>query len=329
MEIPKHFMTKGSKDYFLIQDPFGLREAIQPVVSISTVEDKITGLGTCFQISPWGWMTAHHVVLHKDGNSFPPNEVGCVGFSPGLMYGAVGFVTTDYFGEIAERRVYLPTEQPNPLGIPGPKPPSIILDVAVLRVVTSNLKKAPLRSPLPLAKTPVKVGDEVLGIGYPILGSTYRGADQPMLFEERMYGAAGVVKEILPTGTDSTHPWPTFRIEGDWRSGMSGGPVINLQGEVCGIISRSFEPTDTDPGVGFAVHIPAVNKIPALTTSLLAPEVDPVNPGNTFCLGIIKNGNLVGTTMSPQEAELMKAKAQADNIVPITFNAKTEEWITT
>lgn len=322
MDIPKHFMTKGSKDYFLIQDPFGLREAIQPVVSISTVEDKITGLGTCFQISPWGWMTAHHVVLHKDGNPFPPNEVGCVGFSPGLIYGSVGFVTTDYFGEIAERRVYLPTEQPNPLGIPGPKPPSIILDVAVLRVVTSNLKKAPLRSPLPLANTPVKVGDEVLGIGYPILGSTYKGADQPMLFEERMYGAAGVVKEIFPKGRGATQPWPTFRIEGDWRSGMSGGPVVNLKGEVCGVISRSLAPTGTDPGIGYAVHIPAV------TISQLAPEVDPVNPGNTLCLGIIEDGKLVGVTMDAAEAELIKIKAHADNIAPVRFNAKTDEWIT-
>jgi len=35
-------------------------------------------------------------------------------------------------------------------------------------------------------------------------------------------------------------PWPCFRVAAEWPSGMSGGPVVDRDGSVIGVISRSW-----------------------------------------------------------------------------------------
>jgi len=270
--FPSSFLSSENKSKFLIQDPFGLREVVQPVVSISQIEEKITGLGTCFQISPWTWMTAQHVIADNSGGAFPENEVGAVGFSPGLVFGSMGFTTTDFFGEIFEIWAAKKNGPVVESFLPGPGAHPIVIDVATLKVNTEALKKRPLTSPLPLATSQPKIGDELIGIGFPILGSSYGDEDAIMKFEEQMYGASGVVTALYPKGVSVSRPWPTIQIEGDWESGMSGGPLIDLQGRVVGVISRSLAPTDEQPGIGWAVDL---TQIP---TTLFAPEIDGSDP---------------------------------------------------
>ncbi len=318
---PEHFFTEGTKDKFLIQDPFGLREVIQPVVSISKTEDKITGLGTCFQISPWLWLTAHHVVRHSSSSEFPVDEVGAVGFSMGLVYGAVGFTTTDCFGEVRQIAAFK-SEKADEIGnFLGPAPPEIWIDVASLRVNIDKLKKERLVSPLPIANDTPKIGDEILAIGYPILGSTFNSETSRMLFEERMYGAAGKVKALHPMGTSSSKPWPTFEIEGDWEAGMSGGPVINTDGQVVGIVSSSFAPSEEHPGVGFAVNLPLI------PIKMIAPELDLKNPGFVFGYGVFKSETLTGFYPTEAIAKLAIGTSLELNTLHIALNPKTDDWI--
>jgi serine protease Do len=38
--------------------------------------------------------------------------------------------------------------------------------------------------------------------------------------------------------------WPTITVDADWKSGMSGGPVFNENGDVVGIVSRGVDSGD-------------------------------------------------------------------------------------
>lgn len=316
----EHFLTDGTKEKFLIQDPFGLREVIQPVVSIAKTEDKIRGLGTCFQVSPWLWLTAHHVVQHSPSETFPPDEVGAVGFSVGLVYGKAAFVTSDTFGAI--RQVLTHKFEPAKAAARSldTTPPNILIDVASLRVDVGNLKRSRLVSPLPVAKHSPVVGDEILAIGYPILGSTFNTANSAMIFEERMCGAGGVVTALHPKGTSAMKPWPTFEIEGNWEGGMSGGPVINLRGEVVGIVSSSFAPYEDNPGVGFAVQLSAI------PLQAIAPELDLDRPGFTKGYGVFQADKLVGFYPTKDVAAMGAGDANGLVVRHITHNPKTDEW---
>jgi hypothetical protein len=316
----EHFLTQGTKEKFLIQDPFGLREAIQPVVSISETEDKITGLGTCFQVSPWLWLTAHHVVQHSSSSIFPPGEIGAVGFSMGLVFGTVGFVASDVFGPIVQCTGFKPAVAGDTHV--GPRPPNILIDVAALRVNVDKLKRQRVVSPLPVAKNGTNIGDEVFAIGYPILGSKFDVESTRSIFEERMYGASGIVTAVYPNGTSSSKPWPTFQIEGNWESGMSGGPVISIQGQVVGIVSSSLAPYDHHPGVGFAVDLP---RIPL---NQIAPELDLLNPGFIVGYGVFKSGQLSGFYPSEEIAQLAVKESPEVEIRKLSLNPKTESWMT-
>ena len=317
----KHFLTEGPKEKFLIQDPFGLREAVQPVVSISQATGSIRGLGTCFQVSPWLWLTAHHVVRHSKSEAFPKGEVGAVGFSPGLVYGTCGFTSTDIFGEVVQCLSYSVSDDGSSSFIPCPKAPDIVLDVASLRVNVESLKRPPLRSPLPISKLGPQIGEEVLAIGYPILGSKLDPNKATEIFEERMFGASGVVKSVHPTGTSTSKPWPAFEIEGDWEAGLSGGPVINTKGHVIGLVSSSFAPTDDAPGTGFAVDLSKVPLHP------IAPEIDFNRPGYAIGFGVFDAGVLRGFFPTLEMATKFATGSQGMDVKKITFDSKTDEWI--
>ncbi|HPE49541.1 MAG TPA: trypsin-like peptidase domain-containing protein [Hyphomonas sp.] len=317
----KDLITGNSIRKFPIDDPFGVREVVQPLVSISQVEDKITGIGTCFQVSPWRWITAHHVVRHDEKAAFPPNEVGAVGFSPGLIFGTVGFSTNDYFAPIVETHFFKPEDQSALSWIPGPSPPGIMVDVASLFLNTAGLKKTPLTSPLPISNQSPKIGEEVLGIGFPILGSEIEPGKTSILFKEQMYGAVGKITKLHPNGVSASFPWPTIEIEGDWEGGMSGGPVIDLNGRVIGVVSRSLAPADGHPGIGYAVNL---SQIPL---KILMPELDTLNPGFVFGWGIFVDDTLAGfTPHKPNEADV-KYPGKLTKVQKISLNPKTEDWI--
>ena len=252
---------------FLIQDPFGVREVVQPIISIPEDggnDTQITGIGTCFQISPWSWMTAQHALEYDDENTFPPGEVGAVGFSPGLVFGTFGFYGPDIFAPIRQTFSIKAQEgQIDPRT--GREPPKMMSDMSVLYVDTSLIKREGKISPLPISNEPVKIGDKLLAVGFPILGTKFTSDKQ--VFEERMHGARCVVTELYPKGRGDSQQWPCIQVEGNIKSGMSGGPVINAKGEVVGIVSSSFPSTEDGPGTGFFINLTSID------LSMIAPEV--------------------------------------------------------
>ncbi len=311
-------LSPDNPDKFVIQDVQGLRHAIQPIVSISSIQDKITGLGTSFQISPWTRVTAHHVVIDKSsGDAFPTGEVGAVGFHPGLAYGRIGFLSTDYFAKISQIMTFPKPVSDQPDFMPGPKPAEIQIDVAGLYLDKSLITVPDIVNPLPISRQPVKVGDKVLGVGFDILGADIPIQDQKALYQERLIGSAGHVTEILKDGQSTSYPWPTFRVECDWTGGMSGGPVINENQQVVGMISRSSAATNSEKGIGYAVDL---TRIPIRK---IAPELDLANPGWHYGHGIFdKNDHLVAMMPNPSMAKQAIKVLSAAYTRPLTYNPK-------
>jgi len=70
-----------------------------------------------------------------------------------------------------------------------------------------------------------------------------RNDSQPEFsFEGNLFCATGIVINQYPTGRDSVMmPWPTLEIDCHTVGGMSGGPVIDKNGFVVGLISSSLD----------------------------------------------------------------------------------------
>ncbi|MDP2931657.1 MAG: trypsin-like peptidase domain-containing protein [Chloroflexota bacterium] len=115
-------------------------------------------------------------------------------------------------------------------------------DLAVLRpsIIPDDLLPATLGS-----SNMLNVGDEVVAVGNP--------------FGVRNSLSAGVVSGLRRTFQTKTGETLTNLIQFDAavNPGNSGGPLVNRDGEVVGIVSGLLNPTDQDVfiGIGFAVTI--------------------------------------------------------------------------
>jgi len=113
-------------------------------------------------------------------------------------------------------------------------------DMAVLRT------SAPLGPPLRLAADEVQRGAEGVVIGYP--------EDGPLTI-----GPAGVAATITAEGRDIYNTGVVVRdvyeVDADIRPGSSGGPLIDTNGKVIGVV---FSRSTVDANVGYALTSPGV-----------------------------------------------------------------------
>jgi hypothetical protein len=75
------------------------------------------------------------------------------------------------------------------------------------------------------------VGAEFVGFGYP---------QEKGVLSFTMVAARGTIEEIHPHKRDSSFvTWPSFRMDADFDFGTSGGPVLDDDGHVIGVVSTS------------------------------------------------------------------------------------------
>lgn len=293
-------------DQFLIQDPFNLRKQVLPILTIDRNSGFLTGLGTAFRAGPFGtFLTAEHVlndhfVTPEAGDS----AIAAVLFGIGLVYGTVG-LSSKYFAPIREAMCWRSATDEPPVLIGAPQPPRMVADVMRFHVDASAVPGPQAAPPLPirLSGRRPEVGDRVMAIGYPELTCLqHEEPDKAMRFTERMYGAVGRVTSLLPQGRGTSRPWPMIEIEAHWRSGMSGGPVFNEQGEVIGLVSFSLEPDGELPGVGYATDFAGVQ------LHHLVPGIDPSNPGWALGWGVVRREpwHLAGLFPDQEQAETFR-----------------------
>lgn len=114
-------------------------------------------------------------------------------------------------------------------------------DLAVLRIRGERLPALPLGDSSRLA-----VGDYVVAIGNPFgLGQTV---------------TAGIVS-ATDRGLGEDDPRRFVQTDAPINTGNSGGPLINLRGEVVGINSALISPSEGNVGIGFAIPSNAVRDV--------------------------------------------------------------------
>ena len=118
-------------------------------------------------------------------------------------------------------------------------------DVAVLKIDAKDLPAVTLGS-----STDVNVGDTVLAIGNP-LGELTFSMSQGIV--------SCVNRAINVEGT----PFNMIQVDASINPGNSGGPLMNLYGEVVGIVSAKYSSysSTTVEGLGFAIPISDVRSI--------------------------------------------------------------------
>lgn len=116
-----------------------------------------------------------------------------------------------------------------------------LTDIAVLKIDASNLSAVSLAPPVPL-----RVGEWVLAIG------------SPFGFESTVTaGVISATRRSLP-GDGSV---PFIQTDAAVNPGNSGGPLINMRGEVVGINSQIFSLSGGYQGLSFAIPIDVAQRI--------------------------------------------------------------------
>jgi len=107
---------------------------------------------------------------------------------------------------------------------------------------------------------PPKIGERIVGFGHhsPDQSITI-GDDGTRHIVINGYGAAtvGEVSEVFHEKRDSIRlPFPCFQVNARFDGGMSGGPIFNDQGKLCGVICSNLPPTDNnDEHVSYATTL--------------------------------------------------------------------------
>lgn len=287
---------------FLIQDPMGVRHPIISLLAIDNRTGRAFGLGTAFRIDPFGqYLTAQHVLEAWLAPPRPQQTV--VGLlNPGLVFGRCS-IGIDSMVMIASSTVFrtLPDDVTRDQLL-GRDSSRMTLDCMMLSFKAENTRLHDVREFLPLrlsGKWP-KIGDEVMAIGFPELGSIQDRTIDAEVLTEHMYGSIGRVTAVLPGGREH-RPWPTFAVDSHWPGGMSGGPVFNQDGEVIGLVSSSDEP-GSENAQSYAFWFAPIRGI-----ERNLPHVDPSNPGWVRGWGVVRS--------APWHVAAMTAdRAQAEEI---------------
>ncbi len=251
--MPFPYLPAKDQDeaFFAITDPFGLRTAIIPLFTTDDTANEIVGIGTAFRVDPFGTcLTAYHVLESRETRNFYNEaQLGKVFgmFSLGLVFGQPP-IPRDCFVSVREAATFR-AERKSPL-MHKPAEAANIFDCAKLIFDPQNPRVQKHRDFLPLqvyGGMAPEVGERVMAIGYPgVMNVRHVPESNVVHFTEGLYGAIGIITEILPRGRNSTRPWPTFVVSSKWPSGISGGPIFNEAGNVIGIVSSSLHNANVD-----------------------------------------------------------------------------------
>jgi hypothetical protein len=117
-------------------------------------------------------------------------------------------------------------------------------DVGLLKIELGN-KSIPVAE---LAPTQPQVGDPILAVGYP--ASTDNVTD---------FTLVPAVKSGTISALQTWKTQPLLQISAPTSAGMSGGPTVDLQGRVVGVIS--FKPTEEQQAFNFISPVQALNEM--------------------------------------------------------------------
>lgn len=116
-------------------------------------------------------------------------------------------------------------------------------DLALISVTpVDDLAKAqPPLGPLRLNILPPSKGEKIAAFGYAST-SVVAEIGQQLKFQLNPSTSMGTVTEVFPEKRDSSLlPFPSYEVEAHFIDGMSGGPIFNEAGELCGLVCSGFD----------------------------------------------------------------------------------------
>ena len=167
------------------------------------------------------------------------------GSGSGIIYDQEGHVITNYhvIEDATELLVTLPDETTVEAQIVGADPAN---DLAVLKI-----DAAPdLLHPVPLGQSSdLRVGQFVIAIG------------NPFGFERTL--TVGVVSALgrVIESPDERFIGEIIQTDAAINPGNSGGPLLDLSGQVIGVNTAIFSPSQASAGIGFAVPVDTVQRV--------------------------------------------------------------------
>jgi S1-C subfamily serine protease len=171
------------------------------------------------------------------------------GSGSGIVYDKKGHIITNYhvIEDASELSVTLADDTTIPAEVVGVDPSS---DLAVLKVDIAPH----LLHPVPMGKSEnLRVGQFVVAIG------------NPFGFEHTL--TVGVISALgrVIESPDERFIGEVIQTDAAINPGNSGGPLLNLSGQIVGVNTAIFSPSQASAGIGFAVPASTVRRVvPAL-----------------------------------------------------------------
>ena len=174
--------------------------------------------------------------------SIPPRE----GLGSGVIIRSDGYIVTNYHvvDGASMLRVLLNDGSVEKAEILGTDEES---DIAVIKIEKTNLPSVPFGR-----ADDIRVGQWVLAFGSPLSAAL----DNTV--------TAGIVSALDRTSAQLTRMnllSDFIQTDAAINRGNSGGPLVNLQGEMIGINTAILSPTGTNSGVGFAIPVDIVDNV--------------------------------------------------------------------
>ena len=167
------------------------------------------------------------------------------GAGSGIIYDKEGHIITNYhvIEDASELLVTLPDETTVEAQVVGADPSN---DLAVLKIDVAT----ELLHPVPLGQSgDLRVGQFVIAIG------------NPFGFERTL--TVGVVSALgrVIESPDDRFIGEIIQTDAAINPGNSGGPLLDLSGQVIGVNTAIFSPSQASAGIGFAVPVDTVQRV--------------------------------------------------------------------
>jgi len=160
-----------------------------------------------------------------------------------------------------------------------------------------------------LRMAPPNLHEAVFAVGFPSSGALIQEDDIVNLYLSPRI-ATGFVEEIHDSQRDSVlMNYPCYRISALLLGGMSGGPVIDFGGRICGVVSRSFTFEPGEQAIGYASTL-----WPAARTQL-GDGISKNNRGKRL-YHLVKNGLIKTIDANRVECGLNQDGSSAVRLLP-------------
>jgi len=180
-------------------------------------------------------------------------------------------------------------------------------DVAVIRIPSKGLTALPLAN-----SDQLRVGDFVVAIGNPFgLGQTV---------------TSGIVSALARSGLGIGEYEDYIQTDASINPGNSGGALVNLRGELVGINTAIFSPSQTGGNIGIGFAIPANNvrqvvdqlvQFGQVKRGFLGVELQDLNPELAQAFGISQTEGAVVASVAPQSPADKAGLRQGDVVVAV------------